>query len=146
MSANVGSACCVAQERGLLFDGNLALVCFDRQIEAGRSRAIRNFRRLLWEYHLAVAPIPGSPPADFPHPNQARIADLHEAYFAAQDMLEQGGSGFIQGVWDGAITGQTPIPPASFPHRDLADPDGVNFPSTLASLLQVFAGLGESEA
>ena len=87
--------------RGLLFDGNLAVVCFDRQIEAGRSRAIRNFRRQLLENHLGAAPIPGSPPADFPHPNQARIADLHEAYFAVRDMLDQGGSGFIQGVWDG---------------------------------------------
>jgi hypothetical protein len=132
--------------RGLLFDGNLALVCFDRQIEAGRSRTIRNFRRQLLENHLGAAPFPGSPAGAFPHPNQARVADPHEAYFAVQDMLEQGGSGLIQGLWDGAVTGQPPIPPASFPHRDLADPDGVNFPSTLASLLQVFAGLGESEA
>jgi len=121
-------------------------VCFDRQIESGRSRAIRNFRRQLLENHLAAAPIPGSPPADFPHPNQARIADLHEAYFAVRDTLDQGGSGLIQPLWDGSVTGQTPIPPASFPHRDLADPDGVGFPSTLAALLQLFAGLGESEA
>jgi hypothetical protein len=132
--------------RGLLFDGNLALACFDRQIETGRSQAIRNFRRQLLEHHLDAAPFPGSPPAGFPHPNLARAADLHEAYFAVRDMLDQGGSGFIQGVWDGAITGQTPIPPASFPHRDLADPDGVGFPSTLAALLQLFAGLGESQA
>ncbi len=132
--------------RGLLFDGNLSLVCFDRQIEAGRSRAIRNFRRQLLENHLGAAPVPGSPAAAFPHPNQTRIADVHEAYFAVRDMLDQGGSGLIQGLFDGVVTGQTPIPAASFPHRDLADPDGVNFPSTLASLLQLFAGLGESEA
>lgn len=132
--------------RGLLFDGNLSLVCFDRQIEAGRSRAIRSFRRQLLENHLGAAPVPGSPTAAFPHPNQTRLADLHEAYFAVRDMLEQGGSGLIQGLFDGVVTGQTPIPPASFPHRDLADPDGVNFPNTLAALLQLFAGLGESEA
>ena len=79
--------------RGFLFDGNLSLVCFDRQIEAGRSRAIRNFRRQLLENHIGVAPLPGSPTSVFPHPNQTRIADLHEAYFAVRDMLEQGGSG-----------------------------------------------------
>lgn len=132
--------------RGLLFDGNLSLACFDRQIEAGRSRAIRNFRRQLMENHLGTAPLPGSPAAAFPHPNVARAADLHEAYFAVRDMLDQGGSGLIQGLFDGVVTGQTPIPPASFPHRDLADPDGVSFPSSLASLLQVFTGLGEAEA
>jgi len=76
----------------------------------------------------------------------ARIADLHEAYFAVRDMLDQGGSGLIQPVWDGSVTGQTPISPASFPHRDLADPDGTIFPSTLAALLQLFAGLGQAEA
>lgn len=132
--------------RGLLFDGNLSLVCFDRQIEAGRSRAIRSFRRQLLENHLGAAPIPGSPAPAFPHPNQTRIADVHEAYFAVRDMLDQGGSGLIQGLFDGVVTGQTPIPPASFSHRDLADPDGSSFPNTLASLLQLFAGLGESEA
>jgi hypothetical protein len=132
--------------RGLLFDGNLSLVCFDRQIEAGRSRAIRNFRRQLIENHLGAAPVPGSPTPAFPHPSKTRIADLHETYFAVRDMLEQGGSGLIQGLFDGVVTGQMPIPSASFPHRDLADPDGVSFPSSLASLLQVFTGLGEAEA
>jgi hypothetical protein len=132
--------------RGLLFDGNLSLVCFDRQIEAGRSRAIRNFRRKLIENHLGTMPLPGAPASLFPHPNQTRIGDLHEAYFAVRDILEQGGSGLIQGIWDGSVTGQTPIPATSFPHRDLADPVGATFPSTFSSLLPLFLGLGEAEA
>ena len=132
--------------RGLLFDGGLALACVDRQIEAGRSRAIRSFRRQLLENHLGTAPLPGAPAPDFPHPNQTRLADLHEAYFTVRDTLDQGGSGLIQPLWDGSVTGQPPIPSASFPHRDLADPDGTIFPSALAALLQVFAGLGESQA
>lgn len=132
--------------RGLLFDGNLSLVCFDSQIEAGRSRAIRNFRRQLLENHLGTAPIPNSPLPAFPHPNVALVADLHEGYFAVRDMLDQGGSGFIEGLFDGNVTGQTPIPPAVFPHRDLADPDGLNPPTVLGSLIEVFAGLGEAEA
>jgi hypothetical protein len=132
--------------RGLLFDGNLSLVCFDRQIEAGRSQAIRNFRRRLMESHLGAAPIPGSTPPALPHSNLVRIADIDEAYYSARDLLEQGGPGLVQGLFDGIVTGQPVIPPESFPHRDLADPDGLTFPFTLASLLQVFTEFGEAEA
>ncbi|MDQ3811661.1 MAG: hypothetical protein M3336_15375, partial [Chloroflexota bacterium] len=132
--------------RGLLFDGNLSVALFDRQIEAGRSRAIREFRRRLMEQHLGAAPVPGSPTPAFPHPNRARIADVNEAYFAFRDTLDQGGAGLIEGLFDGLVTGQPPIPPASYPHRDLADPDGSTFPVTSAALLQVFAGLGQAGA
>lgn len=132
--------------RGLLFDGNLSMALFDRQIEAGRSRAIRDFRRQLMENHLGVALVPGSAAPDFSHPNRTRLADVHEAYFAVRDTLDQGGSGLIQGLFDGVVTGQPPIPIDSFPHRDLADPDGATFASTSAALLQLFAGLGEAGA
>ncbi len=132
--------------RGLLFDGNLSMVCVDRQIEFGRSRSIRNFRRQLLENHLGVSPNPGSSPKTFPHPNKARLGDLNEAFFAVKDMIEQGGSGLIEDLFDGTVTGQDPIAPASFPHRDLADPDGVSFPTLLASLLQTFIGLGDAQA
>jgi hypothetical protein len=132
--------------RGLLFDGNLSVALFDRQIEAGRSRAIRDFRRRLMENHLGALPPPGAPAPDFPHPNRARIADLTESYFAFRDTLDQGGAGLIESLFDGVVTGQPPIPPTSYPHRDLADPDGSTFPATAAALLQLFAGLGEAEA
>jgi hypothetical protein len=132
--------------RGFMFDGNLSVVCFNREIESGRSKAIRNLRRKLMENHLGTKPLPGSAAQDFVHPNEARLADLHEAYFAVAEMLEQGGAGLIEKLFDGKVTGQDPIPPASFPHRDLADPDGSIFPSALGSLLQVFTGLGEAEA
>jgi hypothetical protein len=52
----------------------------------------------------------------------------------------------IERLFDGVVTGQTPIPPTAFPHRNLADPDGSTFPITSAALLQVFAGPGEAEA
>ena len=132
--------------RGLLFDGNLSVALFDRQIERGRSRAIREFRRQLMEQHLRAAPVPGAAAPAFPHPNRARIADVNEAYFAFRDTLDQGGSGLIAPLFDGVVTGQPPILAADFPHRDLADPDGSTFPSTLAALQQVFAGLGEAGA
>lgn len=132
--------------RGFMFDGNLSLVCFNREIEAGRSKAIRNFRRRLMENHLGTKPLPGSPAPAFVHPNEARLADLQEAYFAVSEMLEQGGAGLVEKLFDGKVTGQDPIPAGSFPHRDLADPDGINFPNTLASLLQLFVGLGEADA
>ncbi|MEP7142592.1 MAG: hypothetical protein ABI707_06970 [Ferruginibacter sp.] len=132
--------------RGFMFDGNLSLVCFNREIEAGRSKAIRNFRRRLMENHLGTKPLPGSTPPPFVHPNEARLADLQEAYFAVAEMLEQGGAGFIEKLFDGKVTGQEPIPAGSYPHRDLADPDGINFTSSLALLLQVFIGLGEADA
>lgn len=131
--------------RGFMFDGNLSLVCFNREIEAGRSRAIRKLRRQLMENHLGTKPLPGAATSEFIHPNEARLADLHESYFAIQEMLETGGAGLIEKLFDGRVTGQEPIPPTSFPHRDLADPDGKNFPSTLASLLQGFIGLGEAD-
>jgi hypothetical protein len=132
--------------RGLLFDGNLSVALCDRQIEAGRSRAIRDFRRELMENHLGAAPVPGSPTPAFSHANRTRLADVHEAYFAFRDTIDQGGSGLIQSLFDGVVTGQPPIPTDSFPHRDLADPDGSTFPSTSAALLQLFAGLGEAGA
>jgi hypothetical protein len=132
--------------RGLLFDGNLSVALVDRQIEAGRSRAIRTFRRQLMEQHLAAAPVPGSPAQDFPSANRARIADLNESYFAFRDTLDQGGAGLIERLFDGVVSGQTPIPATAFPHRDLADPDGSTFPVTSAALFQLFAGLGEAEA
>jgi hypothetical protein len=132
--------------RGLLFDGNVSVALFDRQVEAGRSRAVREFRRRLMENHLGVAPVAGSPAQAFPHPNRARIADVDESYFAFRDTLDQGGAGLIQGLFDGAVTGQPPIPADSYPHRDLADPDGSTFPVTSAALLQLFAGLGDAQA
>jgi hypothetical protein len=132
--------------RGLLFDGNLSVAMVDRQIEGGRSRAIRAFRRQLMEQHLAAVPVPGSPPQDFPSANRARIADVNESYFAFRDTLDQGGAGLIERLFDGVVTGQTPIPESAFPHRDLADPDGSTFPITSAALFQLFAGLGEAEA
>ncbi len=131
--------------RGFMFDGNLSLVCFNREIDDGRSKAIRSFRRKLMQTHLGTDPLPGSPAPGFVHPNIARLADLDEAFFAVADMLEQGGSGLISDLFDGVVTGQDPIPPSAFPHRDLADPDGINFPSSLAALLQVFTGLGEAD-
>jgi hypothetical protein len=132
--------------RGLLFDGNLSVALIDRQIEAGRSRAIRAFRRQLMEQHLAAVPVPGSAAQGFPSANRARIADLNESYFAFRDTLDQGGAGLIEGLFNGVASGQTPIPATAFPHRDLADPDGSTFPVTAAALFQLFAGLGEAEA
>ena len=95
--------------------------------------------------HLGSKPIPGSPAPAFVHPNEARLSDLHEAFYAVTEMLEAGGSGLIQKLFDGKVTGQEPIPASSFPHRDVADPDGSIFPTALAALLQAFAGLGEAE-
>ena len=132
--------------RGLLFDGNLSVALFDRQIEAGRSRAIRNFRRQLMSNHLGATPAPGSAAPVFPHANLTRLADVHETYFAFRDTLDQGGSGLIQNLFNGVVTGQPPIPIDSFPHRDLADPDGSTFPAVSAVLLQIFAGLSTAQA
>ena len=95
--------------------------------------------------HLGSRPIPGSPTPEFLHANEARLADLYEAFFGVNEMLEQGGSGLIQKLFDGKVTGQEPIPASSFPHRDVADPDGLIYPTALGALLQAFAGLGEAE-
>jgi hypothetical protein len=98
------------------------------------------------EQHLAAVPVPGSPAPEFPSANRARVTDLNESYFAFRDTLDQGGAGLIEKLFDGVVTGQTPIPVTAFPHRDLADPDGSTFPVTAAALFQLFAGLGEAEA
>jgi hypothetical protein len=131
--------------RGFMFDANLSLVTFNREIEHGRSKAIRNFRRQLMANHLGSKPVPGSPAPAFVHANEARLADLYEAFYAVNEMMDQGGSGLIQKLFDGKVTGQEPIPATSFPHRDVADPDGLIYPTALGALLQAFAGLGEAE-
>ena len=60
-------------------------------------------------------------------------------------MLLQNGAGLIEDIFDGKVTGQTEIPEQSFPHRDLADPDGKQFNASFALFTQAVAGLGEAD-
>ncbi|MCC6725999.1 MAG: hypothetical protein IT258_15950 [Saprospiraceae bacterium] len=132
--------------RGFMFDGNLSTALFDTRIEFGRSLALKNLRKRLLENHLNSLSLPGSTASSFSHPTSTRLSDLDECFHAIKEMLKDGGAGFIQPVFDGVVTGQAPVSPASFPHRDLADPNGIEFPNTSASLLQAFVGLADADA
>ncbi|MEO7859098.1 MAG: hypothetical protein ABIU05_01440, partial [Nitrospirales bacterium] len=47
-----------------------------------------------------------------------------------KELLDQGGAGLIEPLFDGKLPGVTQIPPSAFPSDDIADPDGRIFDPT----------------
>lgn len=129
--AMIGSS--TIRRRGLTFDGGLDLVLFDRRIHNGRSRAIQELRHRIMAEYLGI-----DPPADGEagHPDWVRTREGHEAIRAIRTLLEQGGGGLIEPLWNGPSFD----PPLTPPHEDMADPDGRDlFDAAQAST--TFAGL-----
>jgi hypothetical protein len=118
------------RRRGFTFDGSVAVVSCDRQMENnGYSRQVRAYRRALMATKLALAtPLPGSPNADW-----IRLGHPATAFDLVKDLLSERGLGRIQPLWSGPA--DTSILPAT---QDMADPDGSDgstFVTTFASLL-----------
>jgi len=127
------------RRRGLTFDGSLDLVMFDNRIRAGRSLALADLRRRLMSGHLGVAaPVAGTTP----HATWVRLADLHSAFAACQELLAHGGSGLISPLWNGIAPGREPTDPAPLLRDDVADPDGRNFSGIVLLLLEALKPAG----
>ncbi|MCB9235565.1 MAG: hypothetical protein H6581_28170 [Bacteroidia bacterium] len=112
------------RRRGMTFDGGQDMVLFDRTLVQGKSAAISTLRRTLMAAHLnAVAPVGTA----MPDPDFVRLGNGNQAFEVFRELLEGGGAGLIESVWDGHVPGTPVIDPASFPANDVADPDGRDF-------------------
>lgn len=130
MWACIGSS--TIRRRGLTFDGGLDVVFTDRTIENGRSLAIADLRRNLMAGHLGVS----APAVDaMPEAPWVRLKDGYQAFWTVKELLDQGGAGLIEPIWDGQVPGVPPIDTADFPNRDVADPDGRNFQTIVALIV-----------
>lgn len=119
------------RRRGLTFDGAADLATLDRALDQGYSRRIRAFRRLLMAGRLGITPPAG---ANLPLSAEwIRLERPRSAFALVQDMLEQGGLGVIQPLWEG------PADDSVLPQTAaVADPDGAdtsNFLPLFATLL-----------
>jgi hypothetical protein len=126
------------RRRGLTFDGGLDVVLFDRSIRDGRGAAVGDLRRRLMAAHLGVKP-PAS--GEVPHANWVQLNDGPSAFAAIKQLLDQGGAGLIEPLWDGSIPGITPIPSSSFPSDDVADPEGRDFNTAIALIVAALASV-----
>jgi hypothetical protein len=61
-----------------------------------------------------------------------RLGDAQGAFSAVQELLDQGGAGVVEPLFDGRVAGVPDIPEASFPGDDVADPSGAAFAATNA--------------
>ena len=119
------------RRRGLTFDGAVDLATLDRTLDQGYSQRIRAFRRRLMARRLGVAPPAG--PATPLSAEWIRLERPRSAFALVQDMLDQGGLGVIQPLWEGP-SDDSVLPQTAA----VADPDGVdtgNFLPLFASLL-----------
>jgi hypothetical protein len=102
----------------MTFEGSVAIASYDRQITAGYSTRVRNYRRELMAAKLHV-PVPsGSQPLSG---EWVRLGRPASAFDVVHDLLEQGGYGRIQNIWPGPS--DTSVLPAQ---PNVADPDGSN--------------------
>ncbi len=126
------------RRRGLTFDGGVDVVLFDRSIRDGRGAAIGDLRRRLMAEHLGV-----KPPAtgEVPQANWVQLNDGPSAFTAIKQLLDQGGAGLIEPLWDGRIPGITPIPSSSFPSDDVADPEGRDFNTAVALIVAALSSV-----
>ena len=74
-----------------------------------------------------------------PNPSWVRLADAHSAFGVCQELLEHGGSGIVEPLWDGTVPGKTPI--TTFPSENVADPEGREFSTLAGALLALIASL-----
>jgi hypothetical protein len=105
------------RRRGMTFDGAADLVSFDRVIEDGYSKKLRQFRRALMATRLGV-PV-GTGPANATA-EWAALALPRTAFGVVRNLLGEGGAGLIQPLWEGY---NPDVKPATV---DEADPDGTD--------------------
>jgi hypothetical protein len=113
------------RRRGMTFDGAADLASFDRVIEEGYSKKLRDFRRALMATRLGIPMASGPVNASA---QWVALAQPRSAFGVVRDVLEQGGSGNIKPLWEG---NNPDVLPASL---DAADPDGVDGVTLLGTL------------
>ncbi|MBC7926679.1 MAG: hypothetical protein H7039_13575 [Bryobacteraceae bacterium] len=116
------------RRRGMTFDGSVSVASFDRALESGYSKKVRDYRRALMAQKMRVsAPALGQPPPG----DWVRLARPESAFAMVQDLLAQGGLGRIQSLWTGPSDNSVLAAQDS-----VADPDG----STSDQFMTTFAG------
>src|SRR5574341_1295937 len=117
------------RRRGMTFDGSSAVASFDREMQQGYSRRIREFRRALMAAKLRVTPpVPNAAPSG----DWVRLSRPASAFDLVADLLAQGGLGRMQPLYPGpADTTVLPVNP------DVGDPEG----STSNTFFTTFAGM-----
>jgi hypothetical protein len=121
------------RRRGLTFDGSVAVVSFDRQMDNGYSKNVRAFRRVLMAAKLGVAVPTGAPSSDW-----VRLGHPQSAFELVKDWLDEGGLGRIQPLWPGPS--DTSVLSAT---DDMADPDGSDGATFVATFASLIAELGD---
>jgi hypothetical protein len=117
------------RRRGMTFDGSSAIASFDRELQHGYSRRVREFRRALMANKLRVSrPAPNAAPSG----DWVRLSRPASAFDLVADLLAQGGLGRNQPLYPGPA--DTTVLPAN---ADVADPDG----STSSAFFTTFAGM-----
>jgi hypothetical protein len=115
------------RRRGLTFDGGSDLVFTDVNLIDGRSPAIARFRRDLMAARLGISAsdigVLGSPE---PHPTFVRLNEGVNAFYAIREMLQAGGLGKIERLWNGRMRGAPPTP-TPLPSLEIVNPDGLDF-------------------
>lgn len=123
------------RRRGMTFDGSVAIASFDRQLDSGYSRNVRAARRQLMAAKLRVpAPSAGATPSG----EWIRLARPASAFELVQNWLAAGSLGFIQPLFPGPAD-NTVLPATD----DMADPDGSNGDTFVASFASLLAELGD---
>ena len=92
--ALIGSS--TLRRRGLSFDASSDLVLTDTVYERGHCPAIAEFRRRLMASRLGLAATEGN----MTQPSYARLRDGVEAYEVVDDMLQNGGAGRIEPLYE----------------------------------------------
>ena len=85
------------RRRGMTFDGSVAIASFDRQMDNGYSRGVRDYRRALMAAKMAIA----APGGQSPSTEWMRLAMPQSAFALVTDWIAQGGLGTIQPLWPG---------------------------------------------
>jgi len=122
------------RRRGMTFDGSAAIASFDRQINNGYSTNVRAYRRNLMAAKMAIAP----PSTASPSAEWLRLGHTISAFQLVSDWLSEGGLGKIQSFWPGPA--DTTVLPAT---ADMADPDGSNGATFLATFTSLLAESGD---
>lgn len=76
-----------------------------------------------------------------PMPSSAwvRMDDMQSAFAVCKALLDDGGNGLIEPLWDGQVPDRTPI--TTFPDDDVADPEGRPFSMPAGAVPAMMAGL-----
>jgi hypothetical protein len=122
------------RRRGFTFDGSAAIASFDRQMDRGYSREVRIYRRALMAARLAI-PDPGGAATSAAW---TQLGSPASAFALVTNLLQQGGLGQLQSLWPGPS--DTAVLPAT---NDVADPDGSNGATFVATFASLLAELGD---